>query len=158
MMREITKEQIVVDMMALKYDYHNLKVMIKARKLDKDLSYLYIPIGTVDFAKLESSFLADDLRDFGAEFKEAIDAVLSDYESTIDPQRIDLILDKYYFSHLYKLAKKTGIQFFIEYVEDMIDFTNVKTLIRLKRQGKDMKFLEDVLLANGKIEIGRAHV
>ncbi len=152
LMREISKEGIVVDLMALKYDYHNLKVMIKGIKLDKDLSDLYIPIGTIDFKKLESAFLADDLRDFQPEFKDAIEAVMTDYETTKDPQRIDLILDKYYISHLYKMAKKTEIPLFIDYVEDIVDFTNIKTLIRLKKQGKDIRFLEDVLLPNGKID------
>lgn len=151
LMREISKEQIVVDLMALKYDYHNLKVMIKEKELNKDLSDLYIPIGTTDFMKFKSSFLAGNLRDLDPDLKEALDAVTVDFETTKDPQRIDLILDKYYFEHLYKLAKKTEIKLFIEYVEDLIDFTNIKTLIRLKRQGKDLKFLEEVILPNGKV-------
>ena len=31
--------------MALKYDYHNLKVLIKGKILNKDFSYMLIPIG-----------------------------------------------------------------------------------------------------------------
>ena len=152
LMREISKHGVVVDLMALKYDYHNLKVLIKEKELGKDLSELYIPLGTIDFAKLKASFLAGSIRDLEPEFKEALTTVENDFEATKDPQRIDFIIDKYYFEHLYKMAKETNIELFINYVKDLIDFTNIKTTIRLKRQGKDIKFLEEVLLPNGNID------
>lgn len=152
LMREVSKEQIVVDLMALKYDYHNLKVLVKERKLNKDLSNLYIPIGTADFKKIKDGFLEGNLKDVQLEFREAIEAVLKDFEISKDPQRIDLIFDKYYIEHLYKMAVDTGIELFVNYVKDMIDFINIKTSIRLKKQGKDMAFFEDVLLPNGNID------
>lgn len=153
LMREVTKDDIVVDLMALKYDYHNFKVLIKEKELNLDLSHLYIDIGTIDFNKLKANFLSDNMRDIDQEFREALETTIKDYESNKDPQRIDLLLDKFYFNHLYNLAKETDIKLFIEYVEDLIDFTNIKTLIRLKKQEKDVKFLEEVLLPNGKIGI-----
>ena len=79
-------------------------------------------------------------------------AVEEDFERNKDPQRIDILLDKYYYIHLYELAKKTEIPLFIDYVQDLIDFTNIRTLIRVKKQNKDIKFLEEVLLPNGKID------
>ena len=152
LMRDISKDQIVVDLMALKYDYHNLKVLVKERKLNKDLSHLYIPIGTTDFQKMKAGFLEGNLKEVQLEFKEAIEAVINDFETTKDPQRIDLVIDKFYFQHLYNMAEDSGIEFFIDYIKDMIDFINIKSSIRLKRQGKDMGFFEDVLLPNGNID------
>ncbi|MFA7573144.1 MAG: V-type ATP synthase subunit C [Lutispora sp.] len=152
LMREVSKDQIVVDLMALKYDYHNLKVLVKEGKLNKDLSDLYIPIGSTDFQKIKGGFLEGNLKDVQLEFKEAIEAVTKDFEVTKDPQRIDLIFDKFYYEHLYKMAKDTDIELFINYVKDMIDFINIKSSIRLKKQGKDMGFFEDVILPNGNID------
>lgn len=152
LMREISKDKVIVDLLTLKYDYHNLKVFVKEMALNQDLSSLYIPIGTVDFNKLKADYQAGNYKFIEKKFKEAIDIVNKDYEETKDPQRIDLILDKLYFSHLYEMAKNTDVELFIEYVEDLIDFTNLKTLIRLKKQDKDPKFVEDVLLPNGKID------
>lgn len=152
LMREISKDQVVVDLMALKYDYHNLKVMVKERKLNKDLSHLYIPIECTDFKTIKEGFLEGNLKDVDPVYREAIEAVLKDFEATKDPQRIDLIFDKFYFEHLYKMAVGTGIELFVNYVKDMIDFINIKSAIRLKKQGKDMAFFEDVLLPNGNID------
>ncbi len=153
LMYEITKEKIVVDLLALKYDYHNLKVLSKERLLQKDLEEIYIPIGTLDFQKLRSEYLAGNLKDMDEYYKDILENVRKDFEITHDPQRIDILLDRYYFEHFYRLAKETDIPLFINYVQDLIDFTNIKSLIRVKKQNKDIKFLEEVILPNGKIEM-----
>lgn len=153
LMYEIAKDPAVVDLLALKYDYHNLKVLVKEKLLQKDFKNLYIPIGKLDLERVRTAYLAGSLKDdIDSRFKEALDHVTRDFEENKDPQRIDIILDKYYFSHLYDLAKETEIPLFINYVQDLIDFTNIKTLIRIKKQNKDMKFLEEALIPNGKIE------
>jgi len=36
-MYDITEEKVVVDLLALKYDYHNLKVLVKEKFLQRDL-------------------------------------------------------------------------------------------------------------------------
>lgn len=149
---EISPHKEIVDLMALKYDYHNLKVMVKEKLMSKDLSDLYSSIGTVDFDKLKSQFAADEYRDIDPEFKEAIILVLKDYEEKNDPQRIDILMDRFYFGHLYKLAKDLKIELFEDHVKDLIDFTNVSSAIRLKKQEKDLKFFEEVILENGNID------
>ena len=154
LMYELTKDDIVVNLLSLKYDYHNLKVLIKEQALDKNLEELYIPIGTMDFKKVKANYLSGNLRSMDSRFVKAIDSAKTEYESTKDPQNIELILDKHYFKHLYELARETEIALFIDYVKDLIDLTNIRTLIRLKKQGKDMKFLKKVLLDNGNISIG----
>lgn len=160
-MYRICDKDIVVDLLALKYDYHNLKVLIKEKNLQKGLEDIYVPISTVStkkFQAIKDSYLADDqiqMDKMETKFKEALDKATSDFESMKDPQRIEIILDKHHIEHLYELAKKTGIPLFINYVKDLIDFTNMKVLIRLKKQEKDIKFLKEVLLPNGSISLDK---
>lgn len=151
LMYEMSKDRVVVDLLALKYDYHNLKVLVKERILNQDFSDMYVPISTTDFHKLKSDYLTGNLKEMDARFREALEEVERDFNENQDPQRIDILLDRFYFTHLYDLAKETEIPLFIKYVKDLIDFTNIRTLIRVKKQNKDMKFLEEVLLANGNI-------
>lgn len=153
LMYEMSKDKIVVDLLALKNDYHNLKVLVKEKVLNQDLSDMYVPISTTDFQRLKSDYQTDNLRDMDPRFREALEEVERDYNENQDPQRIDILLDRFYFKHLYDLAKETDIPLFIKYVKDLIDFTNIRTLIRVKKQKKDMKFLEEVLLPNGNINV-----
>ena len=149
--RDVSADQTVVDLLALKYDYHNLKVMVKEKIIGKDFDYLYVSVGSLPLEELKKAYKEKDFSQIPQEFKTSIDAVEKDYEENMDPQRIDIIFDKYYFRHFYKMAKDTGIELFIKYVQNMIDFTNVSSLIRLKKQNKDLTFCEDVILENGNI-------
>ena len=150
---DMVKDKRVVDLLALKYDYHNLKVLVKEKILgNNNFENLYIPIGMIDINNLRQNYLADNLKDIDEKIKEILETVEKDFEKSKDPQRIDILLDKYYYHNLYELAKETGIPLFIDYVQDLIDFTNIRTLIRVKKQNKDIKFLEEVLLPNGKID------
>ena len=153
LMEELSPDQRVVELLLLKYDYHNLKVMVKEHILDTDFSHMYVKRGTSEILEIKADFLAGNIKGIKEEFALALQEVVDDYEKTKDPQRIDLIFDKYYYDHLFKLAKETGIELFEEYVVDLIDFTNIRTLIRLKKQNKSNKFLQEVLLPHGNIDL-----
>ncbi|NLL81520.1 MAG: V-type ATP synthase subunit C [Tissierellia bacterium] len=152
LMREVSPDPRVVDLLALKYDYHNLKVLVKETEYDKDFSDLYVPVATIDPKELRQAYIEQDFEQIPQEFQNALEAVLKDLQETKDPQRIDLIFDKYYFSHLYNMALATKVDLFINYVRDLIDFTNIKSAIRLKKQNKDFKFYDDAILENGNID------
>lgn len=152
LMRDISADPVVVDLLALKYDYHNLKVLIKEKVANKDLDYLYIFASIVSPEELKAFYIDGDFSQIPGEFKAAIDEVEIDFRKTGDPQRIDLVLDKYYFEHFYKMASATKVELFINYVKDLIDFTNIGSLIRLKKQNKSKEFCEDVILENGNIK------
>ena len=152
LMRDISVEDVVIDLLALKYDYHNLRVMIKEKELEEDLSYLYLPIGATDFKAIKAAYDEGDKSKIPKNYKEAIDAVVKEYAESLDPQKIDIILDKFYYRHLYQMAKESEIKFFIQYVEDVIDFTNISSVIRLIRQGRDDKHFDDIMLSDGNID------
>lgn len=149
---DMVKDREVVDLLTLKYDYHNLKTLVKEKILNKDFEDVYIPISIIDFSKVKDGYLSGDLRDVEVNFREALEEVTKDFETTKDPQRIDLLMDNYYFKHLSKMAKETKIPLFIEYVEALIDFTNIRTLLRVKKQKKDINFLNFVISPYGSID------
>lgn len=151
LMREISVDQKVIDLLTLKYDYHNIKIMVKEKELNEDFSYLYLPIGVDDFKDIKKLFLEGNLQDMKKEYQEAIEAVMKDFTQSKDPGRIDMILDRYYFKQLSQLAADTDIPLFIDYVKDMIDFINVKSTIRLKKQGRNRNLMEEVILPGGNI-------
>ena len=152
LMDELTGEKVIKDLLAMKYDYHNLKVLVKEKISGKLLSHLLVPYGTRDMGSVKTALAAGDYRELEEPIREALLQVLSDYEKTGDPQRIDILLDRSYYEHLVHIAKETKIPLFEDYVKNQVDFANVRTLIRVKKMDKDLKFLEEVLLPGGNIE------
>lgn len=149
-MYEMTREDLVVDLLALKYYYHNLKVVLKEYILGEDLEYLYY--------KLEN-FPRDEIKksiDTGAsvEYSDVVREAMEEYEKWKNPQDIDIFIDKKYFEHLKKIAKESKVELFDKYVRNLIDFTNIATVLRCKRQDRTIDFLKKVLVEGGSIEVG----
>ena len=151
LMYKVSPDPAIVDIMSLKYDYHNIKVLLKARALDKDFSSMLIPVGTVDIEKLKSYMTNMEYKELKPIMMEAILEAEKVYHELKDPQKIDIILDKYMYIDMLARAKETEIDFMIDNIKMNIDFSNIKSIIRLKKQEKDVKFLKEVILDGGDI-------
>ena len=148
--RNMIKNTGIVDVLSLKYDYHNLKVLLKSKITGKDFSSLLMQAGTIDASKFKVKFETQS-NDLPQEIMEAIDEVQKDFEENHNPQRIDIIVDKHYFRNLSRLAKEIDVKVITDYVEGLIDFQNMITLFRVQKQKRDVRFLETVIFEGGTI-------
>lgn len=152
LMYEMTPEKKIIDLFSLKYDYHNIKVLLKEKVSEKSFSNMLIDVGTISAEKLSGYIKNDDYRDITSLLREAIEKVQSDYQETKDSQRIDLILDKYLYKDILKRAVELSNKFLINYTKMNIDLINIKTFLRVKKQKKGRDFLKEVLLNGGNID------
>ena len=150
LVRELSNDKEIVDILSLKYDYHNLKVLLKSKITGKDFSSLLMQAGTIDASKFKVKFESQS-NDLPQEIIEAIDEVQKDFEENHNPQRIDIIVDKHYFRNLSRLAKEIDVKVITDYVEGLIDFQNMITLFRVQKQKRDARFLETVIFEGGTI-------
>ncbi|MGL4761324.1 MAG: V-type ATP synthase subunit C [Sarcina sp.] len=145
----------IIDLMAVKYDYHNLKVLVKGKVLNKDFSYMLIPVGANDLSKLKYAVENDYYRDLDSLMRECVEKTFADFEINKDPQRVDTIIDKYQFENILALSKGIDYAAISKYVVAFADLTNIKTLLRVKKQKKNKEFLLDVLVKGGSIDKDR---
>jgi V/A-type H+-transporting ATPase subunit C len=151
LMYKVSPDLVIVDIMSLKYDYHNIKVMLKGRALNKDFSHMLIPVGTVDIEELKIYMTTGEYRELKPKMSESILEAEKIYFELKDPQNIDIILDQYMYIDMLDRAKETQNDFIIDYVKRNIDFSNIRSTIRLKKQQKDTKFFGKVILNGGDI-------
>lgn len=152
LMYDISPVKSLVDLMSIKYDYQNIKVILKGMFLKEDLSHLLISVGTVEASKLQSLIDNKDLRDLPPLMRQSIEEAISGFESTKDPQMVDIILDKYMFKALIQIKNEVKDSFVDKYVLALIDSTNLKILLRVKKQNKDREFFASVIIEGGSIE------
>lgn len=141
----------LIRILSLKYDYHNYKVFMKELLLQQDQSELYLDLTDSDFLRQKATLLQLDEKQRAKHLPPFLEAALNAYEKSGDVQLIDIIIDKAYFDELRATAERLDIPMVSEYVQDTIDFTNLKTLFRLKRQLKNVNLLNDVLIDGGNI-------
>lgn len=148
------KHKEVIKFIRLKNDYNNIKTLVKSKILNKDFSCILAENGTVDLEQFKISFKNDNYSDFDSIMSECIKEAISSYEHHKDVQKIDIIVDKYFYSHMNSIVKSMNSKFMTEYMEMVIDLTNLKTVLRVKKLNKDKTFLKEVLLDNGKLSLG----
>lgn len=148
---DLVHEAEYIQVLQLKYDYYNAKVLIKENLLGDDLTNLYLPLGTISIEQLKSGF-EQEISDITNRLAEAIEETLFDYENYKDPQRIEILLDRRYLEHLYDKINLLNIPLFENYFQAKVDFLNLLTLLRVRKQQRNLDFLEEVLLPYGSIE------
>lgn len=142
----------VVDFLNFKFDFHNLKVSLKARLTQRgyaDIKHALLDIGSLSEAQWEQFVLDGTLPRITASIHDTIQDVNAQYEKTQDPQIVDLLVDKHYLEASLELTKKLGSELMTSYTKRLIDFTNLKTLIRCKELEKSSDYLQAVLLGGG---------
>ncbi|MBQ6820520.1 MAG: V-type ATP synthase subunit C [Clostridium sp.] len=149
---EISPVKEVVKIMSLKYDYHNVKVLLKGKVLGKDLSSMYIKLGSLDLQELKRKIDSDNLKSLNGTLGKGVQEAMKVFEETKDPQKIDIIIDKYMYKELVEINKALNYKFIDNLVKAMIDSTNIRTLLRIKKQNKGRDFAKEVIYDGGAIE------
>ncbi len=152
---QMLKSPEVVDLLTMKYEYHNLKVMLKEKISGHDYSHMFIDIGDFDYEELREDFESGDRAQLDTRYAGVINKVYDDYLVQKDPQLIDIYTDRAYFENLKELADKLDVDMFKQYVEDLIDFTNIRTLLRAQNQNIDLHFLDKIIISGGTIDIDK---
>lgn len=130
----------------VKYDYHNLKTLLKAEALGKDYDRLLVDAGSVPVAAMKEKLNEGNLP---GTLSKAAQQARESFRATGDPQRLDFVLDKAYFAEMAKLAGESGSSYLKGYVALMVDAANLRCLVRVLRMGKSAEFLKGILLTGG---------
>ena len=143
-------EPELLDVFRLKYDYHNIKTLLK----DRSGGRLLMDAGCISAADMERQyaesgnwqFLPKEMADAA---KEAADVLAE----TGNPQRSDFILDRAYFAQLRSLAQESRCAYLQEYIRAMIDAANLRSLVRTERLHADPGFLRQGLFDGGSVSV-----
>lgn len=147
----ISPSKIPVDLVICKYLYHNLKVLLKEAIQKEDYRDLYVHLGDTDLKKLREEFEGETKKSYSDHYLDIIEGARQKYEETEDPQSMEIYIDNSYFQEMMSMAKESNIELFENYVKNLIDFTNIRTVLRAQRQEKDLEFLKQVIIDGGFI-------
>jgi len=130
-----------------RYDFHNLKALLKARMEGEEPRGLLEGLGTVGLEALKKGL--ENPADMPSPYKE----VVLEAEEVGSPQELDTLVDKHYLSHRLFLAKREDSPFIIDYARASIDLANLKLVLRGRLLAKDRDFIEAALVAGGFVPI-----
>lgn len=154
LIHEMAPRKNVMNFLWYKYDFHNLKVVLKARLMEHgyaDIEHALINVGLHSLENWEKVLFEGRSLDLIPGVTPAIQEATEFYEKSKDPQTVDLIIDQYYLNELLKLAEEMKSPMTIDYVVRLIDITNARTFVRCKELKKDRVYFEKVIIKGGSI-------
>ena len=144
---------------ASKYDFHNIKILIKSKYLKKDISNeLFSPIRTIDIEKLNLAIKDEKYEDIPDSFEFLIKKTFSEYSKFKDPEIIDFILDKERYIMIFNKIREVEIieteeLFLRRFIKINIDLNNIISCIRAKIRGDRKTFTKEFLIPEGDFKI-----
>lgn len=141
-----------IELFKIKYDYHNVKAVLKAAAMGVSPDRMLMDMGRVSAAELREAVASGDLDDLPPMLAAAAAEAKAVLDTTRDPQLSDIVLDRWYYRDLTAVAEATGSAFLEGYVKVQIDAANLRVLVRTLRMGKAAAFLQDVLFEGGSVE------
>ncbi|WP_295584753.1 V-type ATPase subunit [uncultured Oscillibacter sp.] len=140
-----------IDVFKLKYDYHNVKVLLKAAAVGADPDPMLADMGRVSVQQLKEALSGGETADLPPMLAAAVQEAREVLDTTRDPQLSDIVLDRWSYRDMLAVADATGSQFLRGYVQVQIDAANLRALVRTIRMGKNEAFLAGVLFEGGEI-------
>jgi V/A-type H+-transporting ATPase subunit C len=149
---ELLKDKKLVGLFRLKYDAHNLKVLVKSRAAGKDAAYLLSDLGTVPAEKLAEHYAAGSMQGVAPQLKKAAEEAADYLAKTKDPRMADILIDRGAYEALADQAKDYQNDYLHAVVDVKADVTNIRTLVRIKRMGADPGLMKQAAVKGGTFE------
>ena len=140
-----------IELFKLKYDYHNVKALLKAEAMGTSADRMLMDMGRVSAAVLKEAVRTGELDELPPMLASAVAEAKEILDTTRDPQLSDIALDRWTYADMAALAEDTNSDFLRGYVAVQIDAANLRALVRTVRMGKSPEFLRAVLIEGGEI-------
>lgn len=134
-------------------DYHNVKVMLKAEFQGlEDYKDLLYQCSNFELLKLEAIVRDRRLSYLPEIMAHAVQEAIDAFNKSGNPQVIDTILDRAQYKAMKELASQTQSEFVINFIDILLDLTNIKIFLRIKKLGRSWDYLKNILVEAGTLD------
>ena len=145
--RKISPQKEVTDLFELKYDIHNLKILLKSEITGTAFDDLLIPLGKEGPENLKAA-LEGDLKAISHEITQLVVRARKIFEETGDFQKVQFFLDREHARLIHRGFSQ--IPFLVQFHAMKIDLENIRNALRTHRVGIPF---EDVFLPGGSYDL-----
>lgn len=152
LVEQLSPKKGLVEIFRYRYDGHNLKALIKCRRLDGGCEDILADLGNLSPDELATQLESGSFDGLNLMIGQAALEAQEALAKTADPQIVDVIIDRAVLEAMGQHAADFGNAFLINLVTAQIDIANIRAAVRLQRMGKDVFFLRRVLAKGGSID------
>jgi V/A-type H+-transporting ATPase subunit C len=155
LVRDMVEDKRLADIFLVKYDYHNLKTLLKGEATGENPDSLSIDSGAIPYRRLKVMLQEGKFKDMSANMASSISEARDVLARTQDPLLLDLILDRAMYADMLEITDSLDFDFLKGYVTLMIDSANLRAYVRSQRMGKGPEVLRYALIPGGSVAVSR---
>lgn len=152
LLKKLSLDPELTKLLTLRYDFHNVKVLTKAKHFPQDVEFLLVEGGNLDIKKLEYAISEGRMRNLPIHFVDGIERAESEFEKSPDAKTIDMVLDREFAKTFYRCSLEYRHKFFIGFSVCFSDLSNIRSFFRVRNLKKNRDTLDKVLFDNGTVE------
>lgn len=150
LVRECSPEPEITDCFLVKFDFLNLKILLKARLLGRTAENLS-ECGVLDVDMLRHAVTENSYRALPEFFRGVMERIERHIASEPDPLYIDAELDKAMFELIQGRMAKCRYERIRRYFSAQADLTNLLIALRVSAMGRDADFARALMVPGGEI-------
>jgi V/A-type H+-transporting ATPase subunit C len=147
----------VIDVFRLRYDYHNLKTLVKSQALGLEADSLLSGAGSIPAVKLKTILREKSYHELGDTMRTALQEAMDVLARTSDPQLCDMILDRAMFAQMLAMAEGSESEFLMGYIRLSVDLSNLRVVTRAANANKGYDYLRRAVTPGGTIAPDRLY-
>lgn len=153
LLRKISPRSDFLDVFLIENDYYNLKVLLRAEFLGKNLDHLLNPRCLSGLDAIKAAVIERRGADISLEFDMAMREAIDCFSQSKNVQLADIAIDRWAFLSMKNRALQFENKFLTGLIELKVDLINIKTMFRLRKMGKDVSFAKKAMLPGGSLDI-----
>ncbi len=137
----------------LKYDYHNIKTLLKGNILETDNNEMVLDTGIIEQNDIIQIFKDEDYGKLPAIMQNGIDDAVEAYYADKNLILIDLVIDRTMFLDILDRCQNLGSLLLYQHLALNIDLINIQTMLRSEDLAAGKAITKRLFIPGGSIEI-----
>lgn len=150
---EISPYTYLPQLFRWKYDFANIKVLLKVSALGSKDPYPLYDFGNIGINNLKSAVFEEKYQLVPVKIERIIKSAVNEYMKSSDFQLMEIILDRGYYEIVFDILKEINHPFLFYFYKSKIDLLNFNILCRCKIRSIKKSKLSDFLIDPGHFSI-----
>ena len=152
LLEDLAEDSSLVELFRRRYDFHNIKVLLKAERSAQDLGRAVMDLGAVDVDEIVEAIRAGEPERLPGPLAEAIRTAGERYEESRNPGDIDAAVERIQYAEISRMIAEMGNPFLSAWLAWEVDLINIRSFLRFRWLEEDLKAFPEILLPGGSLE------
>lgn len=150
-LEDLAEDPALTAVFRRRYDFHNLKVLLKAEHSGQDLDRAIVDLGSVDVEALQDAVRTEEPERLPQPLAEAMRAAGERYRESENPGDLDVAVERVQYAELSRIIGEMDNRFLSVWLAWEVDLLNIRSFLRFRWLAEDLKTFPEVLLPGGTL-------